>query len=347
MKVNQLSQKKDLWEDWVLFKKTDFTNPALQLKKQGASFKNDQYGEFTYRPSYSSPPSMQEFCEAVINGAIKRYQMGLYKGEYQYYIELQNCLHEFIKLLNFKSEILVEVFQSITNINLSKEQCPNIVVPCASCHMYIYVNFHCNRCFSAFYCDKTCMKNHKSKHDQECGQLIKLTPTIIYPLQVEIHCGGDLGENVEIYYQHEQRITLKYCGQKFFSNLFKILLKNRWLKNNGYSVSENNEKNCIQLTYKKDEYGLNSKSQQNLEEEGEKQNQEQTNTNQQNVRQQNQQSEKNKENSSQTEEELFLKMPCIQEMRVIFLNQGAILQDIIKETYDLYTHYIHIYYFPI
>lgn len=47
--------------------------------------------------------------------------MGLYQGEYQYYIELQTCLHEFIRMLNFKSEILVEVFQAITNINLSKE----------------------------------------------------------------------------------------------------------------------------------------------------------------------------------------------------------------------------------
>lgn len=33
-------------------------------------------------------------------------------------------------------------------------------------------------------------------------------------------------------------------------------------------------------------------------------------------------------------------------MRVIFLNQGAILQDIIKESYESYNHYIHIYYFP-
>ena len=38
--------------------------------------------------------------------------------------------------MNFKSEILVEVFQSITNLNLSKEPFPNVVVPCASCGMY-------------------------------------------------------------------------------------------------------------------------------------------------------------------------------------------------------------------
>jgi hypothetical protein len=36
------------------------------------------------------------------------------------------------------------------------------------------------------------MKNHKSKHDMECTNLIKVTPSIFYPLQVEIHCGGIL-----------------------------------------------------------------------------------------------------------------------------------------------------------
>lgn len=154
-------KKRDLWEDWILFKKNEYTNPTLQLKKQGANFKTDQYGEFTYRPSYLSPPSMQEFYESVIHGINKRHQLGLYKGEYHYFLELQTCLHEFTKLLNFKTEILVEVFQAITNLNLSKETLPNIVVPCASCGMFIYINYHCKKCFCVFYCDKTCQKNHK------------------------------------------------------------------------------------------------------------------------------------------------------------------------------------------
>ena len=98
---------------------------------------------------------------------------------YQYYLELQAALHEFIKLLNFKSEILVEVFQSITNINLSKENQPNIVVPCGSCHMYIYITFHCQKCYSAFYCDKTCLKNHRQKHEEECAGMTKYTPNTV------------------------------------------------------------------------------------------------------------------------------------------------------------------------
>lgn len=315
MQPNQI-KKHDLWDDWILFKKNDYTNPTLQLKKQGANFKTDQYAEFTYRPSYFSPPSMQEFYESVINGIIKRYQLGLYKGDFYYYQELQTCLHEFSKLLNFKTEILIEVFQSLTNLNLSKEQLPNIVVPCASCGMFIYINFHCKKCFSVFYCDKTCLKNHKGKHDSECNALVKVTPSIFYPLQVEIHCGGDLGDDIQIYYEHEMRVTLKYRGQRFLTNLYKVLLKNRWLKNNGYNVIEDKDNNCILMQYGKKEEKTDEKD---------------TSFFDANI---------------QGEEDLYLKMPVIQEMRVIFLNQGAILQDIIKETYELYTHYIHIYYFP-
>jgi hypothetical protein len=33
--------KRDLWDDWILFKKNEITNPTLQLKKQGANFKNE------------------------------------------------------------------------------------------------------------------------------------------------------------------------------------------------------------------------------------------------------------------------------------------------------------------
>ena len=52
------------------------------------------------------------------------------------------------------------------------------------------------------------------------------------------------------------------------------------------------------------------------------------------------------ENASSAED-LFLMMPVVQEMKVIFLNMGGILQDIIKETYQHYFHYVHIYYIPI
>lgn len=93
-------------------------------------------------------------------------------------------------------------------------------------------------------------------------------------------------------------------------------MKNRWLKNNGYNVIEDKDNSSVLLQYGKKEDRNDEKDNSFFDA------------------------------TIQGEEDLYLKMPVIQEMRVIFLNQGAILQDIIKETYELYTHYIHIYYFP-
>ena len=65
---------KTLWDEWILFKNNEYTNSSLQLKKQGATFRSEQYIDFTYRPNVRCPPSVQEFYEAVINGIIKRHQ---------------------------------------------------------------------------------------------------------------------------------------------------------------------------------------------------------------------------------------------------------------------------------
>jgi hypothetical protein len=236
---------RSLWDEWILFKNNEYTNPSLQLKKQGAVFRSEQYIDFTYRPNVRCPPSVQEFYEAVINGIIKRNQLALYQGDYFFYSELQACLHEFLKMLNFKVDILIEIFQVITVLNLTKEQQPNIVVPCAFCGTNVYIQFHCKQCYSAFYCDKTCLKNHKTTHESECLNKVRITPSILYRLQVEIHCGGDLCEDVEIYFEHEMKLSLKYRGQRFMQNFLKILYKNRWLRSNFYSIIEDKEKNCI------------------------------------------------------------------------------------------------------
>jgi hypothetical protein len=121
-------------------------------------------------------------------------------------------LHEFLKILPFKIDILIEIFQVITGLNLTKEQKPCIVIPCSYCKTNVYIDYNCKTCYSAFYCDKTCLKNHKSTHNGECTNKLKLTPSILYPLQVELHCGGDLGEDIEIYFEHEKKLSLKYRG---------------------------------------------------------------------------------------------------------------------------------------
>ena len=181
--------------------------------------------------------------------------------------------------------------------------------------MLIYVSYHCKKCYSTFYCDKTCQKNHASKHDLECPSKIRITPNILYPLQVELHCGGDLGDDIEIYFEYEKKISLKYRGIRFMKQLFKTLIKKRWFKNCGYAVTENSEKHNIRIKYNKKADMDEEMSVFDM--------------------------------SISGEEDLYLKMPVVQEVKVEFLNSGAILQDIIKETYEVYTHYIHIFYFPL
>jgi len=66
---------------------------------------------------------------------------------------------------------------------------------------------------------------------------------------VEMHCGGDLGEDIEIYFEHEKKLSLKYRGVKFMKNLIKLLNKNRWLRSNFFSVEEDKERNCVLLKY--------------------------------------------------------------------------------------------------
>jgi hypothetical protein len=239
----------DFWRDWILFKAHEHTNMTLQLKKQGAVFRDEQFVHFTYRPNVRCPPSVQEFYEAIINGINKRKELLLYQGDHFWYSELQSALHEFLKLLEYKVDKLIEIFQVLTNLNLTKEVQPNIVVPCAFCATNVCIGIHCKQCFSAFYCDKTCIKNHKLSHESECNKMKRMTPSIIYPLQVEVHCGGDMCEDIEIYFEHEMKFSLKLRGQKFMDHLLKMLGKNRWLRSNFYQIQENKEKNYIKLAY--------------------------------------------------------------------------------------------------
>ena len=164
------------------------------------------------------------------------------------------------------------------------------------------------------------MKNHKNSHESDCSNKIKITPTILYPLQVELHTGGDLGEDVEIYYEHEMKLSLKYRGQRFIQNLIKVLNKNRWLRSNFYNVEEDEKRNCAILRYDQKE-DLDLKEGREI---------------------------RPSDENSQSEDDLYLNMAVVQEMKVVFLNMGGILQDVIKECYhQQFFHYVLIYYIPI
>lgn len=148
---------------------------------------------------------------------------------------------------------------------------------------------------------------------------MKITPSILYPLQVEMHCGGDLGEDIEIFFEHEKKLSLKYRGVRFMKNLIKLLNKNRWLRSNFFSIIEDKERNCVVLKYQQAN-DLDIQDQRELP---------------------------LYDTAILKEDDLYLQMPSVQEMKVLFLNMGGILQDTIKETYEKYFHFVHIYYIPI
>ena len=58
----------------------------------------------------------------------------------------------------------------------------------------------------------------KLAHQDECRP--KILPSIDSPLQVEVHLGSDLGHNVEVYFQHEMRMSLQMRGEKALKTIF-------------------------------------------------------------------------------------------------------------------------------
>ena len=128
-----------------------------------------------------------------------------------------------------------------------------------------------------------------------------------------------MGEDVEIYFEHEKKLSLKYRGQRFMNDLIKQLNKNRWLRSNFFSIEDDRERNKVSLKYQQvNDLDLQDKRELPLY-----------------------------DHAISKEDDLYLQMPVIQEIKVLFLNMGAILQDIIKETYENYFHFVHIYYVPI
>ena len=147
---------------------------------------------------------------------------------------------------------------------------------------------------------------------------MKSTPNVLDPLQIEIHCGGDLYEDVDIYFEHQNKFSLKYRGLKFIEILVTELKKNRWLRSNFYSIVYDKDTNRVSLKYSPNQDNLpDSKKIYPLY-----------------------------DINIQGEEDLYLRMPIMQELKVIFLNLGGIMQEVVKETYKNHFHYFHIYHLP-
>ncbi len=156
--------------------------------------------------------------------------------------------------MNYKQKLLIELFQHISCLQLSKDQMPHIVVSCQYCKTLIYINFHCKRCNSVYYCDISCLKNDKvgflrqPLHEQDCDLLSKPTPSLFCPLQIELHSGSDLGQDIVIRYEDEQRLTLRFRGESFIDNFYTHLKNYDWFSKNDYD---------IQLSLSNEQHGAN------------------------------------------------------------------------------------------
>jgi len=148
---------------------------------------------------------------------------------------------EFIKLYSFRKEVIIDIFQNLTNLSLTKESVPKIDVRCNNCNAYVYYTNVCSKCRNAFYCDQSCVKADVAVHAKKCIYDLPLTPQLFSPLTVELHSGTDMGHDVVLYYEHEMKFSQKLRGMQLFSHLYKFFVKHRWLKGNKYTIEEKDQ----------------------------------------------------------------------------------------------------------
>ena len=145
-------------------------------------------------------------------------------------------------------DTIIDIFQSTTKLSLSKEKYPKIVVKCSNCSFYVFVDVYCPFCQNEFYCDETCRKIHYEKHKKNCVNISQKLPKIIEPIRIEVYVSSeDLGENIQIWSEHNMRFSKMMKGQILLSFLFKNLRKEKWFRNNNYSFVEKISQNYIIL----------------------------------------------------------------------------------------------------
>lgn len=323
-----------IWQKWLIFKPERSKLWNLELKKCLPSYfesSTNKINEFSMRENVLFPPCPQEFLEVLLNGILLRNELGLYISKYSYYKELQQLLIEYLKIFYYRIDAIIDIFQTISKMSLSKEKYPKVVVKCSNCNFFVFINIHCKNCQNEFYCDETCRKIHYEIHKNSCSNnlIVSSIPKIFDPIRVELHIVSDsLGEELFIYSEHNMKFSKVMKGKVLLNFLFKTLKKDRWFRNNKYSIDEDIEKNyCIILRR-----GINSEIEvSNLD--------------------------NNKDFIHKLEFKLLetyyeddfrdmLRLSVIQELKFNFYKLGALLEDILKEQHPGIFKYIYIFNFP-
>ena len=139
-------------------------------------------------------------------------------------------------------------------------------------------------------------------------------PKVPVGVQVEVHLGGDLGQDLEIHFQHQSRMSFKLKGKAFMKKLGFILASSSELKKDGYEVQEATDHSCLRVAKTPHE-----------KQEGE-------------------------ELSLKTYEEvclIYLLDPALYFVRLMILRQRALLRDTIKEIYNSHVHIVLVFSCPI
>lgn len=140
---------------------------------------------------------------------MRRNKLGLYKSNLAFYDDLQI-------ILDHDRENAPSLLR---NAKISVNKDGNAVLPqCIDCARYNPAFKFCNKCEHVHYCSDGCEVRSKLGHQDECR--VKLLPAIESPLHLEVHLGSDLGQNVEVYFQHEMRMSLQMRGEKVIKALF-------------------------------------------------------------------------------------------------------------------------------
>lgn len=365
VKEYRLNLTETSYNQWLIFKSDNSTKDnSIELKKFLPPYfesSNSKTNDFSVRDNLSNPPSPYEFFEVLLNGILLRNELGLYQSKYKYYKELQQSLIEYIKIFYYRIDTLINAFQTIAKVNLSKEKYPKIVVKCGNCSVFVYIDVYCHICQNEFYCDETCMKVHsKEMHNNnintnknnnysninsnENPQCVSfgLIPKIYEPIRIEVHISSNsLGEEILIYSEH----NMKYCrmskGRILLSFLYKTIKKDRWYRNNKYTIYEYISKDMLAIRR-----GIDME---NIDDDKNTDNINKSHDNKRKIVEKdflNRLIIKNLEYYYEDEFRDILRLSIVQELKYDFYKLGAMMVDVIKENKLGCYMYIFIFDFP-
>lgn len=343
MKKLDLEEKKDIsvieyknqtleyiWEKWLIFRSSKSKEWHLELKKILPPYfdsSTNKINDFSMRENVLFPPCPQEFLEVLLNGVLLRNELGLYRSKFYFYKELQQLLIEYLKLFYYRIDAIIDIFQTITKHSLSKEKFPKVVVKCSNCDFYVFINVQCLKCQNEFYCDETCRKIHSEIHKSNCLNSLNAIPKIYDPLRIEVHISSDsLGEEIVVYSEHHMKYSKMMKGKVLLAFLFKSLRKDRWFRNNKYTLEEDIEHDYIVIRR-----GIDVDIDV---------------TNYDNKDFIHKISIKNLEACFEDDFRDILRLSVVQELKFNFYKLGSLLVDIVKETHPGMFKYVFIFHFP-